>query len=342
YTGDKFNAQDAFVSATGKDGKAVDFKDVTVNGADKVDTTKAGTYKVTYSYGGQIATSLVTVKNNQTALKTTPTIELANGAKFDASQGFISATTKDGQQLNYADAIKQGLKVAGVDFDTTRAGIYTVTYSFNGKTATTKVIVDAASNNNGGNSGTIVNPSNNNASTTNNGSSANSTGTVTKQPAKTTGVEGYKSFMIYNKRAVYRYKSTVFTKKNRIKGYKKAPRYKASTFKVVAKVTNKNGHARYKLSDGSYITANSKYVAPLYWRAKHATMYSDNPKGLYEYKGTKFNKKDRIKFVKQGTKLNIVAWAKRSDGVNRFKLANGHFVSANKQFISVAKPHVTK
>ncbi|MBU9789842.1 bacterial Ig-like domain-containing protein, partial [Lentilactobacillus sp. G22-6] len=346
YVGDNYTARDGFVSAKSADGSDADFSKVTVGG-DKVDTSKPGIYKVTYTYEGQTATSVVTVNADQTALKTVPTIELTNGGRFNASQGFISATTKQGQQLNYADVVKQGLQVTGADFDTTKAGTYTVTYSFNGKTATTRVIVDAAINNNGDNNdgtntGIVVTPSNNNSS----GNSSNSNGsntsgnstTVTKHPS-TPNVEGYKSFQVYNKRSIYRYKSATFSKKNRIKGYKRTPRYEAANFRVVAKVTNKQGHARYKLSDGSYITANSKYVASLYWRSKHATVYSYNPKGLYEYKGTRFNKRDRTRFVRQGTKLHVAAWYKRSDGMNRFKLTNGRYVSANKQFSSIVKPH---
>lgn len=43
-----WNAVDNFVNATDQDGQAVDFKDVKVAGT--VDTTKAGAYKITYSY----------------------------------------------------------------------------------------------------------------------------------------------------------------------------------------------------------------------------------------------------------------------------------------------------
>lgn len=58
----KWNASDNFVSATDQDGTAVDFKDIKVDGT--VDTTKAGTYKVTYSYtdaSGNVVSKEVTV-----------------------------------------------------------------------------------------------------------------------------------------------------------------------------------------------------------------------------------------------------------------------------------------
>ncbi|MDK1728856.1 MucBP domain-containing protein [Dellaglioa algida] len=57
--GDSWKAQDNFDGAFDKDGQKVDFKDVTVSGT--VDTTKAGSYKITYSYNGVSKTIVVTV-----------------------------------------------------------------------------------------------------------------------------------------------------------------------------------------------------------------------------------------------------------------------------------------
>ncbi|WP_288396105.1 bacterial Ig-like domain-containing protein, partial [uncultured Vagococcus sp.] len=52
--------KDNFDGAIDKEGKAVDFKDIQVDGT--VDTTKPGTYPVTYSYDGIESQVMITVK----------------------------------------------------------------------------------------------------------------------------------------------------------------------------------------------------------------------------------------------------------------------------------------
>ncbi|OUK00913.1 bacterial Ig-like domain-containing protein, partial [Lactococcus petauri] len=64
---DAWTAEDNFDSALDKDGNAVDFSQVSVD-ASKVDTSKAGTYDVTYTYDGVTSTAKVTVKDKQTAV----------------------------------------------------------------------------------------------------------------------------------------------------------------------------------------------------------------------------------------------------------------------------------
>ncbi|MBF0825994.1 bacterial Ig-like domain-containing protein, partial [Enterococcus faecalis] len=49
YVGDSWQAEDNFVSATDKQGNNVTFSEVTVSG--DVDTSKAGSYQVTYTNG---------------------------------------------------------------------------------------------------------------------------------------------------------------------------------------------------------------------------------------------------------------------------------------------------
>jgi len=84
----KWNASDNFVSATDQDGKAVDFKNIKVDGT--VDTTKAGAYKVTYSYtdaSGNVVSKAVTVtvkasntdaNNNQSSSNSTESKNATN------------------------------------------------------------------------------------------------------------------------------------------------------------------------------------------------------------------------------------------------------------------------
>lgn len=60
FVGEAWNAQDNFVSATDRYGESVPFDRITVEGT--VDTARAGTYKVTYTYDGVEETAQITVK----------------------------------------------------------------------------------------------------------------------------------------------------------------------------------------------------------------------------------------------------------------------------------------
>uniref|UniRef100_UPI0022E8C82C bacterial Ig-like domain-containing protein n=1 Tax=Lactococcus garvieae TaxID=1363 RepID=UPI0022E8C82C len=60
YVGEGWNPEDNFDSALDKDGNPVNFDQITVDGT--VDTSKAGTYDVTYTYDGVSSTAKITVK----------------------------------------------------------------------------------------------------------------------------------------------------------------------------------------------------------------------------------------------------------------------------------------
>ena len=121
YTGENWTAKDNFDSATDRDGKPVDFGDITVTG--KADTTKAGEYEVTYSYHSVESKAIIIVKADQTAVKVHDS-ELYTGEKWTAKDNFDSATDRDGKPVDFGDIIVTG-KV-----DTMKAGKYEVTYSY--------------------------------------------------------------------------------------------------------------------------------------------------------------------------------------------------------------------
>ncbi|MGI1837560.1 bacterial Ig-like domain-containing protein, partial [Lactococcus garvieae] len=132
YVGDNWSPEDNFDSALDKDGQAVDFKDVKVSG--NVDTTKAGSYEITYSYGGVESKAVITVKAKQTAVNVHDST-LYVGDTWSAEDNFDSALDKDGQAVDFKD-----VKVSG-NVDTTKAGSYEITYSYGGLTSTAKVTV---------------------------------------------------------------------------------------------------------------------------------------------------------------------------------------------------------
>ncbi|MFB8607202.1 bacterial Ig-like domain-containing protein [Enterococcus casseliflavus] len=123
YTGENWTAKDNFDSATDRDGKPVDFGDITVTG--KGDTTKAGEYEVIYSYHGVESKAIITVKADQTTVKVHDS-ELYTGKQWEAKDNFDSATDRDGKPVEFGDVIVIGKA------DTTKAGKYEVIYSYHG------------------------------------------------------------------------------------------------------------------------------------------------------------------------------------------------------------------
>ncbi|MFS1067643.1 bacterial Ig-like domain-containing protein [Enterococcus casseliflavus] len=134
YTGENWTAKDNFDSATDRDGKPVEFGDITVTG--KADTTKAGEYVVIYSYNGIESKALVTVKADQTTVKVHNS-ELYTGENWTAKDNFDSATDRDGKPVAFGD-----ITVTGT-VDTTQAGKYEVSYGYHGVESKALVTVKA-------------------------------------------------------------------------------------------------------------------------------------------------------------------------------------------------------
>ncbi|WP_373192816.1 bacterial Ig-like domain-containing protein [Enterococcus sp. RIT-PI-f] len=134
YTGENWTAKDNFDSATDRDGKPVEFGDITVTG--KADTTKAGKYEVTYSYHGIESKAIITVKADQTTVKVHDS-ELYTGENWTAKDNFDSATDRDGLAVEYED-----ITVTGT-VDTTQAGKYEVIYSYHGVESKAVITVKA-------------------------------------------------------------------------------------------------------------------------------------------------------------------------------------------------------
>ncbi|MCJ1969244.1 bacterial Ig-like domain-containing protein [Lactococcus carnosus] len=134
YVGASWTAADNFVSATDKDGKAIDFSQVKLAGS--VDTTKAGVYKVTYTYGKQVQMAVITVKADQTAIVAKDSTIHA-GDKWQAADNFVSAMDKDGKAVDFSQ-----IHVSG-EVNTAKVGDFVITYSYGGKeTKATVHVID--------------------------------------------------------------------------------------------------------------------------------------------------------------------------------------------------------
>lgn len=145
----------------------------------------------------------------------------------------------------------------------------------------------------------------------------------------------FKPFMIYTKDALNRYTQATF-KENKIKkSYRKYTRQTAPTFKVVGVKKSVNGHLRYLLSNGTYVTARKDFVANLYWQGKHYTKIRVD-RTIYEHQTTKFTKKNRVRVFKQGKVVTVKRIIHRGY-MTRYQLTNGHWITGNKQFITPIK-----
>ncbi|MBO1300033.1 MULTISPECIES: bacterial Ig-like domain-containing protein [unclassified Enterococcus] len=134
YEGDKWEAKDNFIDAKDKDGNPVAFEDLTVEGT--VDTTKAGTYEVKYSYDEVTSIATITVKAIQTAVNIHDSIVYI-GSNWRAEDNFDSAVDKDGGLVDFEAVTVEGT------VDTTKAGTYEVKYSYDGVTSIAKITVQA-------------------------------------------------------------------------------------------------------------------------------------------------------------------------------------------------------
>lgn len=139
YEGESWTIKDNFVSATDKDGKNVDFSKVQVTGAASVDTSKEGTYSVTYKYGEQEIIGKVIVLKNQTSIVAKDST-IYQGGSWNPEDNYVSATDKDGTKVDFS----QVTGPANSAVDTNKVGDYEVIYSFNGREA--KVTVHVVAN----------------------------------------------------------------------------------------------------------------------------------------------------------------------------------------------------
>lgn len=193
-----------------------------------------------------------------------------------------------------------------------------------------------SSGNNSTNSSTTV-PTNTNNTSSNPSASASSSSTTsssTTQKPTRPSLKKVTPFKVMVVKPIYEYRTSTFKKQNRVKYVPRKNRVKASVFEVVAIETNRNGLKRYKLSNGRYITANSKYVTKLYLQGRHKILKVINTQGIWTHSKVKFNKKNAVSHFKR-SKLIKVKKVVKVGSVTRYQLVNGKFITGNKQFVKV-------
>ncbi|EDO0512840.1 bacterial Ig-like domain-containing protein [Listeria monocytogenes] len=132
YTGDNWSPMDNFDGAFDKEGNIIDFQNIKVEGF--VNSNQAGIYEVKYSYDGATSLAKITVKENKTNLKVKDTTVYV-GDKWSPKDNLVSATDKDGNELTVGN-----LEVEGT-VNTSKAGVYEITYKNGSLSETAKIIV---------------------------------------------------------------------------------------------------------------------------------------------------------------------------------------------------------
>lgn len=132
YTGDNWSPIDNFDGAFDKEGNVIDFQNIKVEGF--VNSNQAGIYEVKYSYDGVTSVAKITVKENKTNLKVKDAT-LSVGDKWSPKDNLVFATDKDGNELTVSD-----LEVEGI-VDTSKAGVYEITYKNGSLSETAKITV---------------------------------------------------------------------------------------------------------------------------------------------------------------------------------------------------------
>jgi hypothetical protein len=247
--------------------------------------------------------------------------------------------------------------VANNKVDTTKDGVYRVTYTY--KVADTDVTVHktititvgkgnptpptTGISNNGGTNTSNTNNNNNNSNNGNNSGNTNGSTTTTTKPSTSVGPNiAVKGEAVYAIKKIGLYKSTSFTKSKRIAWYPKQKRINRPMFVVTGYKRTSNGTLRYKVRDVNhgrktagkkgYITASRKYVVPVYYasvpKSKKITVIAK--KGVNAYKSA--NLTGKAKHYKKGVRLTVKKLVKHNL-TTRYQLSNGKYVTANKKLI---------
>ncbi|WP_353960971.1 DUF5776 domain-containing protein [Lentilactobacillus sp. TOM.63] len=167
---------------------------------------------------------------------------------------------------------------------------------------------------------------------------------TTKEPAEPTmpNYAAKKGAVVYATKAIYLYKDANFKPSQRLAKYPKAKRVNRPMFVVTDYARSTNGTLRYKVRDVNhgtktadrvgYITANSKFVIPVYYQSvpKSQKITVINQRGVNAYRNVNLTQK--AKHYRKGTHLTVKKIVKHRL-TTRYQLSNGDYVTANKKLV---------
>ncbi|WP_054748833.1 DUF5776 domain-containing protein [Lentilactobacillus rapi] len=168
--------------------------------------------------------------------------------------------------------------------------------------------------------------------------------TENQSDSATGGKTSKKGEAVYALKKIYLYKNKDFKKSERIASYAQKPRINRPMFVVTDYAKSQAGATRYKVRDVNhhsktagmigYITANWKYVRPVYYHSLHQTITVINPNGVNEYQNK--NLTGKVKNFKQGTQLKVKGFVTHNL-TTRYQLNNGNYVTANRKLVISGK-----
>ncbi|TXK47387.1 BspA family leucine-rich repeat surface protein [Lactococcus sp. dk322] len=123
FEGDDWTGADHFIDAKAKDGSSLSFDQLSVEGQEQVNPSKAGIYSFKVINGKTSNTVNLTVLKDQASI-TVKDSSIMTGASWTSHDNFVSATDRYGNPVTLGD-----LTVTG-NVDTSKAGKYKVTYSW--------------------------------------------------------------------------------------------------------------------------------------------------------------------------------------------------------------------
>lgn len=149
------------------------------------------------------------------------------------------------------------------------------------------------------------------------------------------------------------YRTTNFSQRTRITWYAKEPITRQPQFVIIGVGYSKTGKLRFKVRDVNhdsktfglvgYITGNSRYIKPTYYQElpgkKHRVVTIINPQGVDAYKTDR--QTGEITHYKQG-KVFAVKRIVHYHLTTRLLLTNGHYITANKQWVQWGRVAVPK
>ncbi|AQW22297.1 hypothetical protein PL11_002010 [Lentilactobacillus curieae] len=209
---------------------------------------------------------------------------------------------------------------------------------------------------NGGSTPTTNNsstsPTANNGSSSSQSTSSTSTQPVSPQPSNpqaSGSLVATKGEAVYSLKPIYLYESKNFNSHERLAKYTKKPRVNRPMFVVIRYARDANGRLRYFVRDVNhlsktdgktgYITANTSYVRPVYYRSLHKVITVINPNGVNSYRTKKLT--GFVKHYRQGTILKVSRIVTHNL-TTRYVLTNGKIVTANRKLVKSGKTSFPK
>ncbi|GHP14472.1 hypothetical protein YK48G_18970 [Lentilactobacillus fungorum] len=154
---------------------------------------------------------------------------------------------------------------------------------------------------------------------------------------------------VYALKKIYLYQNADFKKSERKVGYVKKPRVFRPMFVIDGVQYSKAGRLRYQVRDVNHdsssagmtglITANAKYVRPVYYQTSHSRLTVINPKGINAYQDQNLTRK--VKHFKQGQVLKVKGIVKHRL-TTRYRLADGNYITGNRKLVQMGRQKMPK